>query len=61
MERYSVTQFAKILGITRQGVRKAIIENRLQCAYKVGNQWIVEPTEEDMAKVKKKKKKRKSY
>jgi excisionase family DNA binding protein len=39
----SISQMAKRLGITRQAVRKAIVEKRLKYrAYKIGAQWVVE-------------------
>lgn len=39
----SISQMAKRLGITRQGLRKAIVEKRLKYkAYKIGEQWCIE-------------------
>jgi excisionase family DNA binding protein len=39
----SISEMAKRLGISRQAVRKAIVEKRLKYrAYKIGNQWVVE-------------------
>lgn len=37
---FSVTEYAKLAGITRQGVGKAIREKRLK-AFKVGHQWAI--------------------
>lgn len=36
-----VIEAAKIIGISDQAIRKAIIDNRL-AAVKVGNQWVIE-------------------
>lgn len=41
-KQVSVTQLAKTLGITRQGVRKAIVEGRIRNAKKIGTQWVIE-------------------
>ena len=39
----TITQLANKMGITRQGLRKAIVEKRLRYkAYKLGNNWVVE-------------------
>lgn len=37
----TVSQLAKILGITRQAVRKAIVEGRIKNARKLGHQWVI--------------------
>ena len=39
----TISQLAKIKGITRQGLRKSLVEGRLKYkSYKLGNQWIIE-------------------
>ena len=38
----TVTQLAKIKGVTRQAILKAIAEGRIKGAYKIGNNWVIE-------------------
>ncbi len=38
----SVSQLAKVKGVTRQGIRKAIVERRILGARKIGHQWVIE-------------------
>ena len=38
----SVSQLAKVKGVTRQAIRKAIVEKRILGAYKVGHCWVIE-------------------
>lgn len=38
----SVSQLAKMKGVTRQAIRKAIVEGRIKGAKKVGEQWVIQ-------------------
>lgn len=39
----TVSQFASRVGVTRQAIRKAIVEKRLKYhAYKIGHNWVIE-------------------
>ncbi len=40
-KQVSVSQLAKMHGVTRQAIRKAIVEGRIKNAKKIGNQWAI--------------------
>ena len=44
MDLVSVTEFSEAVGITPQGVRKAIVEGRIK-ARKIGKFWVIKHKE----------------
>lgn len=44
---YSVSQLARLAGVSRQSVQRAIDRGRLPSAYKAGKIWIIPKAEGD--------------